>query len=42
MRVLNITLTILAWILAGIVIWAIWPWLLKFLVMAQQLHSLGL
>jgi len=42
MQVLNIALTMLAWILAGIVIWAIWPWLLQFLAMAQQLHALGL
>jgi len=42
MKTLEITLSVLAWILAGIAIWALWPWLLKLLVAAQTLHNLGL
>jgi hypothetical protein len=42
MKALEITLTVLAWILVGIVLWALWPWLLKLLVAAQHLHNLGL
>jgi hypothetical protein len=42
MKALEITLTVLAWSLAGIILWALWPWLLKLLAAAQQLHNLGL
>ncbi len=42
MKALEITFTVLAWILAGIVLWALWPWLLKLLAAAQHLHALGL
>ncbi len=42
MRALEITLTVLVWILIGIAIWALWPWFLKLLLAAQQLHDLGL
>lgn len=42
MRALEITLTVLAWIFVAIVLWAVWPWLLKLLAAAQQLHNLGL
>jgi len=42
MKTLEITLTVLAWILVGIAIWALWPWLVKLLVAAQTLHNLGL
>ena len=42
MKALEITVTILAWIFAGIVIFALWPWILKLLAAAQTLHNLGL
>jgi len=42
MKTLEITLTVVLWILVGVAIWALWPWLLKLLVAAQTLHNLGL
>jgi len=42
LKALEITLTIMAWVLVAIAIWALWPWFLKLLVAAQQLHNLGL
>ena len=42
MKALEITMTVLAYILVAIVIWALWPWLLKLLAAAQTLHNLGL
>ena len=42
MKALEITMTILAWALAGIILRALWPWLFKLLAAAQTLHKLGL
>jgi hypothetical protein len=42
MKALEITLTVLAWILVVVALWALWPWFLKLLAAAQQLHNLGL
>ena len=40
--VLDIFLTLAMWMLIGLAIYALWPWLLKLLVAAQTLHNLGL
>jgi len=39
MKVLETLLTVLAWIMAGTVIWAIAPFVLKMVEMAQRLHN---
>ena len=42
MQALNITLTVLAWIIFAILLYALWPFLLKLLIAAQHLHNLGM
>ena len=46
MKALEITLTVLLWILVAIIvgtlIWALAPWLAKFWVFAAQVHAMGL
>jgi len=42
MKALELALTVAAWLLVAIALWALWPWLLKLLVAAQTLHNLGL
>ena len=42
MKALDLTLTVLAWILFGIALYALWPFLLKLLALAQHLHNLGM
>lgn len=42
MRVLDITLNVLAVILGGLILWAIWPWLIQVLHFAQYVHNCGL
>ena len=38
MRALNILLGIIAWTLAGFVLWAIYPLLIKLLELGNRLH----
>jgi len=42
MQALNITLTVLAWIAFAVLLYALWPFLLKLLIAAQHLHNLGM
>jgi hypothetical protein len=42
LKALNTVITVLAWILFGIVLYAIWPFLMKLLTAAQHLHNLGI
>ena len=42
MEALNLTLTVLAWIAFAVVLYALWPFLLKLLITAQHLHNLGM
>lgn len=39
MKLLNITLTILAWVAVGFVLWAIFPLLMKLFALANKLHN---
>ena len=39
MKALNITLTVLAWVAAGFVLWAIFPILVKVFILACKLHN---
>lgn len=39
MKALNITLTVLAWVAVGFVLWAIFPILLKIFVLGSKLHN---
>lgn len=40
MKTLSIVFTVIAWIAAGVALWAIWPLLVKFYALAQHLHAL--
>ena len=40
MKTLSLVFTVLAWIAAGIALWAIWPLLVKLYALAQHLHNL--
>lgn len=40
MKTLSLVFTVLAWIAAGIAVWAIWPLLVKLYALAQHLHNL--
>ena len=42
MQLINLILTVLAWIILAIVLYALWPFLLKLLVIAKHLHDLGM
>ncbi len=46
MKALEITLTVLLWLLVativGTLIWALAPWLVKFWVLAAKVHAMGL
>ena len=39
MKTLSLVFTVLAWIAAGVALWAIWPFLLKLFALAQHIHS---
>ena len=39
MKALNITLTVLAWVAVGFVLWAIFPILLKIFALGSKLHN---
>ena len=39
MMALNITLTVLAWVAVGFVLWAIFPILLKIFALGSKLHN---
>jgi len=40
MKTLETVLTVLSWIVLGIVLWAVAPFLLKLMEMADHLHGL--
>ena len=42
MQAVNLILTVLAWIILAIILYALWPFLLKLLIAAQHLHNLGM
>ena len=39
MKTLSLVLTVLAWIAAGVALWALWPLILKLFALAQHLHA---
>jgi hypothetical protein len=39
MKVLTITINTLAWIAAGLIVWALYPLLLKGITLANTLHN---
>ena len=39
MKTLSLVFTVLAWIAAGIALWALWPLILKLFALAQNLHA---
>jgi uncharacterized protein with PQ loop repeat len=39
MKALNITLTVLAWVAVGFVLWAIFPILLKIFALGKHMHD---
>ena len=39
MKALTITITALSWIAAGLVVWALYPLLLKGITLANTLHN---
>ena len=42
MQAVNLILTVLAWIILAIILYALWPFLLKLLIAAKHLHDLGM
>ncbi len=42
MKALNITLSMLAWVAVGFVLWAVWPRLAKAVAIACKLHNFWL